>query len=150
MTDPNPWASVPPAVVTSVVTTLATLGVTSTIGRLNRGKTLRERPFMIRPSSATSWSIVNRTKRLYVDFSASAQGTASDSYRTIQTGSTLYPDSEAYLGELKVGDLVSLSWVETRRGKPRIFSNTQFRVYEGTDEYIPERRDYGAGNGGGK
>lgn len=143
----DPWASVLPSAVTSVVTTLITLAATFGVGRVKRTNSLNRQPLLIRQTSPTAWGVLNRTKRLMLEFNANVQ--SDNDYRALDTGRTVYAYGDGYLGEIRPGELVTINWVEMKRNRPKSSHHVSFRMKADVDEYLPEVREP-YGNGGGR
>ncbi|QRY40840.1 hypothetical protein JVX92_00665 [Microbacterium hominis] len=136
----DPWASVVPSAVTSVITTLITLTATFGVAKL-RGRSDRNAfPVSVRRSAASGgWVISNRTKRFLSDVSINVHTTDNKWRQIVEYGpfTSLYPQSERHVGDLNVGEGVTMRWTELKRNKPARYRSIEFRVKEGEEEYMP-------------
>lgn len=140
--------SIGPAALTSVVTTLATLGVTSGWKSVSQRLSHKQFPIKVKRGSGNSYELINESKRPFTNVYAYI-GQQDGSSRPIDFPSTsLLPKRSMPLGDVIPGETISIQWHEFRRGKETYYSLEPIRVREDAEEYLPKKRDQSTGYGG--
>lgn len=138
---------------TSIVTTLVTLGATLGVGKLRGASERRKRPLQIRRSYGRTWNLVNRSKRSLVDINVNVNDQDGDWRQLEDVGQIplLEPSAEYPLGELFPEETLSIYWSELRRNRRHGHHSASLRIKADQDEqHLIVDSSYGGNGGGGK
>jgi hypothetical protein len=150
MSDPNPWTSVIPSVVTSAITTLVTMGIVGSSRAVSRRGALKANPLTLKRQQGKHWEVVNNTKRNLTGVSIQVMPESEEGIRPIDTwGGILYARRTQWVGALNEGDTVSVNWVTLGRSKARLWHSATARVRGDEDEFPMRTETNSAHNNGG-
>jgi hypothetical protein len=138
----DPWQTMLPTVTTSVLTTLATLGVTFGVGSLSRRSKKRLHPILIKRGSGSSFDVINQSKLVFT--SLSVYITAADGqWRDSGLGypPAVLPQHSVHINTLHAGEVISISGCVFRHGKEQYVYFDPVRIREEIEEYQPRRLD---------
>jgi len=126
---------------TSVVTTLATLGVTEVVKLSQRRANDRSYPMTLARGPGDEFMLRNESRRPIHALIMHAYG-PGDLYSspTGHQGVSLLPKREAYLGHIPAGALVIVSWTDLRHGREVQRYLEAIRIKEDKDRYTPKQQ----------
>jgi hypothetical protein len=136
------WASVIPSVVASVITTLATLGITNGVSSVSRRRSKKQFPILLKRGAGESFLVINQSREPFGDFGvqiATSDGGWREAGGYLPT--SIYPQQSGNIDVLTPGEAVWFNWTEFHRKRITYMYSEAIRVQEGVDEYTPRRVD---------
>ncbi len=140
----DPWAGVAPAAVTSVITTLSTLGITAGISKLRSAASTEDYPLLLRRTTGQNWVVRNESRRSLVRlnfnvFDADGNFLQPEQHHHYASSiSVLEPDEEIGVGRIDPGHSITLYWWTLKRNRPERPKSAHVVVRADDVEYRPK------------